>query len=54
MADRHIAVRAGRHCTDPLHTRLGIGGTLRMSLYLYNTIEDIDRFFDTLEEAVAV
>jgi cysteine desulfurase / selenocysteine lyase len=53
MADRHIAVRAGHHCTDPLHTRLDIWGTLRMSLYLYNTREDIDRFFNILEEVVS-
>ena len=33
-----VAVRAGHHCTQPLHKRLGAdGGTVRASLALYNT-----------------
>ena len=31
---------------------VGLGGTLRMSLYLYNTISDIDAFFDTFEAII--
>ena len=38
-----IAVRAGRHCTNPLMKELGLAdGTTRASFYLYNTEEDID------------
>ncbi len=37
-----IAVRAGHHCTQPLHRRLGVAATTRASLYLYNTESDID------------
>ncbi len=37
-----IAVRAGHHCTQPLHARLGVAATVRASFYLYNTSEDID------------
>src|SRR3989442_7344522 len=36
------AVRAGHHCTQPLHRRLGVSGTSRASVYLYNTERDID------------
>merc|ERR1712014_499738 len=43
--DRHgVAVRAGHHCAMPLHSALGISASLRASFYLYNTIDEIDRF----------
>lgn len=37
-----IAVRTGHHCTEPIMTALGIEGTVRASLALYNTHEEID------------
>jgi len=37
-----IAVRAGHHCTQPLHRRLGVSATARASFYLYNTKDDVD------------
>lgn len=37
-----IAVRTGHHCAQPLMQRLGIEGTLRASLALYNTTEEVD------------
>jgi len=37
-----IAVRTGTHCTQPLMQRFGIEGTVRASLALYNTREEID------------
>ncbi len=37
-----IAVRTGHHCAEPLMTRLGITGTVRASLGLYTTKEEID------------
>ena len=41
LDENNIAVRAGHHCTMPLHTRLGIGASTRASFYLYNTKEDV-------------
>lgn len=38
-----VAVRTGQHCTQPIMTALGISGTVRASLALYNNKEDIDR-----------
>lgn len=38
-----IAVRTGHHCCQPLMQHLGITGTTRYSLALYNTELDIDR-----------
>lgn len=37
-----IAVRTGHHCAQPLMQRLGIEGTVRASLAMYNTPEEID------------
>lgn len=37
-----IAVRTGHHCAQPLMIRLGVEGTVRASLALYNTREEID------------
>jgi len=38
-----IAVRAGHHCTQPLHEKFGIQATSRASFYLYNTKEEVDK-----------
>lgn len=44
LLDREaIAIRAGHHCTQPLHERLGETATGRASFNIYNTTEDIDR-----------
>ncbi|NQY83102.1 MAG: SufS family cysteine desulfurase [Alphaproteobacteria bacterium] len=48
-----VAVRAGHHCAMPLHNLLNIPhhATVRASLGLYNTREDIDRLCTTLRKA---
>lgn len=38
-----IAVRTGTHCTQPVMDHFRITGTLRASLAMYNTTEEIDR-----------
>ena len=38
-----VAVRAGHHCTQPLHSLLGITASTRASFYLYNTPDEIDQ-----------
>jgi cysteine desulfurase/selenocysteine lyase len=47
-----VAVRTGHHCCQPLMERLGITGTVRASLALYNTMEEVDRFADALARIV--
>jgi cysteine desulfurase/selenocysteine lyase len=37
-----IAARAGHHCAQPIHRRYGLESTVRASLALYNTCDDID------------
>ena len=47
----HICVRAGNHCTKMLKDEIGIKNTVRISLYLYNTKEDIDKLVDILKNS---
>jgi cysteine desulfurase/selenocysteine lyase len=55
LLDRQgIAVRAGHHCTMPLHKRLGITATARASFYFYNTLEEIELMGRALAEAKQV
>ena len=37
-----VAIRAGHHCCQILHEKLGVPATARASLGIYNTKEDID------------
>ena len=44
-----IAVRAGHHCAQPLMTALGMtGGSVRSSVAVYNTLEDVDALVASL------
>jgi len=49
-----IAVRTGHHCTQPLMDHFGIPGTVRMSIGLYNTKEEIDLLVRGVERAVTM
>lgn len=52
--DQHgIAVRAGHHCAQPILRRFGVTATVRPSLALYNTIEDLDRLVAALHKLQA-
>ena len=46
-----VAVRAGHHCTQPLHRYLDVPATARASFYIYNITEEIDRLAVGLEKA---
>ena len=52
--DRGVAIRAGHHCTQPLHEKLGIAASARASFYVYNTREEIDVLVDALDDARAL
>jgi cysteine desulfurase / selenocysteine lyase len=47
-----IAIRAGHHCTQPLHRELKAQSTARASLYFYNTKAEIDQFIGALKESI--
>jgi len=51
LDQQHVAVRAGHHCAQPLMERLGLSGTTRASLGVYNDEEDINRLVAAIESA---
>jgi cysteine desulfurase/selenocysteine lyase len=46
----NVMIRSGFHCAQPLHDRLGIGPSARISFYLYNTEEEIDTAAELLSK----
>lgn len=44
----NICVRAGNHCAKILKSNLGVTNTVRISLYFYNTYEEIDNLIELL------
>ncbi|MGC8634007.1 MAG: cysteine desulfurase [Candidatus Limnocylindrales bacterium] len=51
LLDREgVAIRAGHHCTQPLHERLGEAATARASFGVYSTTDDIDRLAASLRK----
>jgi len=46
----HICVRAGNHCAKVLKSAINVNNTLRVSLYFYNTKEEIDLLIKLLSD----
>ena len=46
-----VAVRAGHHCAQPLHRRLGVVATTRASFGVYSTTSDVDALFEGIRFA---
>ncbi|MEG2351207.1 MAG: cysteine desulfurase [Bacilli bacterium] len=46
---KNICVRVGNHCAKTLSEVLGVSNTCRVSLYFYNTKEDVDKLIDALD-----
>jgi cysteine desulfurase/selenocysteine lyase len=49
-----VQVRVGHHCARPTCVRFGVAAMTRMSLYLYNTTEEIDALIRALEKVRGV
>ena len=43
LDEEGVAIRAGHHCCQILHEKLGLAATARASIGIYNTKEDIDK-----------
>ena len=45
-----VAIRAGHHCCQILHDKLGVSATARASLGIYNTKEDFDKLNESINK----
>ncbi|MCP8632782.1 cysteine desulfurase [Pseudomonas mosselii] len=52
LTEQGIAVRAGHHCAMPLLRHLGLDGAIRVSLGLYSDSDDLQRFFEALDQGL--
>lgn len=50
LAEDGVAVRAGHHCAMPLHKKLGVKASVRVSLGIYNDETDIKKLFKALDK----
>lgn len=47
---KNIAVRAGHHCAQPLHKKLGVDASVRVSFHgAYSSVEDVEKLLQTLK-----
>lgn len=46
-----VAIRAGHHCAQPLHSKLGLPASARVSFYVYNDVEEIEAALCGIERA---
>lgn len=51
MNDHAVAIRAGDHCTQPLHDKLGVAASARASFYIYNRPDEVDALIEALDSA---
>lgn len=47
-----VAIRAGHHCAQPLHDKLGLTASCRMSFYIYNDVHEIEAVICGIERAM--
>ncbi len=51
LLDRQgIAIRAGHHCAQPLHRRLGIPASCRVSFHVYNTEDEVAQLLTAVDQ----
>ncbi len=51
LDDRGIAVRVGHHCAQPLHRRLGISASVRASVAVHTTHDEVDQMLEAVTGA---
>ncbi len=54
LDDDGVAIRAGHHCCQILHEKIGLPATARASIGLYNSREDIDILINAIEKCKKV
>lgn len=54
LADEGVAIRAGHHCAQPLHSILGLTASCRISFGIYNEEEDMDKLVTGLRKVIKI
>ena len=54
LDDDGVAIRAGHHCCQILHDKLGIPASARASIGIYNNKEDIDVLSESIKKCKKV
>jgi len=54
MDGEGIAIRSGHHCAQVLMERLNVAATSRVSFYIYNTKEEIDKLINSLNKVARI
>lgn len=49
LNSKGICVRSGEHCAKLLKDKIGNMGSVRVSLYFYNTFEEVDQLYEALK-----
>lgn len=49
LGKKGFCLRAGHHCAQPLHAHFGIPASTRLSVGIYNTVEEIERLGHAIE-----
>ena len=49
-----VAIRAGHHCCQILHEKLGLAATARASLGVYNTKDDLDQLYSSINKCIKI
>lgn len=52
LSIKGVCVRTGKHCAHPLLYRFGVNATVRMSLGMYNTVEEVDLLIKALNRVI--
>lgn len=51
LDEQGIAIRTGHHCAMPLHQKLGIESSARVSFAIYNSKADVDKLINSIKRA---
>lgn len=52
LSQKNIAVRVGKHCAFPLHAHLNVKSSVRASVGIYNTKNDIDCLIANIQDCI--
>ena len=54
LGEKNICIRAGEHCAAPLHRKLNLSATARISFGIYTTKEDIDKLIEEIKNTLLI